>query len=315
MANEIERTEAETDVDGLEKSLKELIKVADATSLVKGGVENSGHVDERGKVGGGSSPDPGGLDDMMIGKLVAAGVSGETIADFGAYMAAKQSEDEEEDEDEEQEGKMSVPPSRKSPSSGGGTLKSDQSPDEFRKAMDEFREDPSIADTVDVSPYIEAFTQRVAEQLDGLRKSVSAHQGEQGRVNRAIAGAMYQLGGLVKSQSAVIGELGRRLGIVEKQPAAPKGARSLPAAQALAKGMPGEAGGAVEGEPLNKADLLSVLTYMRLVKGVEQIGNRPIGEVIYKLDGGNLYTPDVPAAAQKFLRENPAEAEVARTYQ
>jgi hypothetical protein len=308
--NQTQDAEATLDEDQLGQSLDELLKAADATGLSKayGGtsVETTGHVDERGKTPGGmaGSGDVGGLDDMMIGTLSDAGVPSEVIAAFSAFM--KKKDDDEEGEEEDDEGKP--PPFAK---------KSETAPEgePLKKTMDALREDKDIADTVDVSPFLEALTARVSDQIDGLRKSQNDFAQDQANVNQSIARAMYQIGTLLKSQSAVNQELGKRLGIVEKTPLPARGARSLEEAKALAKSMPGEAGNPEL--DLTKSEVCRVLTYMNLEKGIRTINGQSTGELAGLLEGGGAQAttqPFVVEAVQEFLRENPKEAQQARTY-
>lgn len=192
-------------------------------------------------------------------------------------------------------------PSRPSPS-GGGT----------KKSMDAFRQDPDIAGAIDVSSYLEGMTARTAEQIDKMRGSLKKGFSSQEQVNRAMAGALYQIGSLLKSRDEVIGELSKRMGIVEKQPAAPKGATTR--AAALQKSMPGEAGGG-GGQSLKKHEVISVLSYMRLEKGIQHVGSSAVGEAIYMLEGGGQIDPKLVEAAEAFVASKPQEAHTALTYQ
>jgi hypothetical protein len=199
-------TEAEVTVDGLNSALNDLIKAADATdTLGKGGfvshnrpgagggdangVENSGHYDEDGKRGGnrGSMADAGGLDDMMIGKLAAAGYDASQIAAFsealsGAARDEEDGEDGEDEEDEEMEGHMralhgAMKAYKKDngsmkgftfPGFGGKAKKSGNAGEPLVKSFDRFRQDPDISEALDVSKYLEAMTARTAEARCGL---------------------------------------------------------------------------------------------------------------------------------------------------
>jgi hypothetical protein len=307
-------TEEQTvDAEALDKSLQDLLKAADTTDLSKayGGtsVETTGHVDERGKTPGGmaGSGDIGGIDDMMIGKLSDAGVPSEVIAAFSAFMK-KEKDDEDEGEDDDKDDKK--PPFL--------AEKSDAAPAEgetLKKTMDALRDDPAIADTVDVSPFLESLTARMSDQMDNLRKSQMDFAADQAAVNRAMARAMHQIGTLIKGQSGVTQELGKRLGIVERTPMPTKGAKSLEEAKALAKSMPGEAGNPET--DLTKSEVCRVLTYMNLEKGIRTINGQSTGELAGLLEGGgdqSTTQPFVVEAVQEFLRENPKEAQRARTY-
>lgn len=295
-------------IDGLEKSLADLMEVADATELNKGyggvSVETSGRYDEKGKGGGGmaGSGDVGGLDDMMIAKMSDAGVPAGMIAEFSAFMAGKQEDDEEDDEGEESE---------KSFYEDDFDYGYEQ--EDIAKSMDHFRADPAIADTIDVSPYLESLTVGVADQIDGLTKSQQVFQLSQNEVNRHMAAAMAQMGTMIKSQAAVIEELGSRLGLVERQPSAPRAALTTGRAQAMAKSMPNEAGNGY-GSQLTKSELKSTLTYMNLEKGIKSINGRSTSEIVCLYEGGAPIDGKVVEAAQRFLQTNPHEADAARSY-
>jgi hypothetical protein len=318
------------DVEGLEASLQDLIKAADATSIAKayGGtsVEYSGRYDEDGKGGGGGaeSGDIGGLDDMMIGKLSEAGIPADVISAFSAFMSKEEEEekesegggDEEEEEEEEgEEGKMSAHKKGKFPpepefegkmgkvSHGRPTAKSQDY--DLQKSMQEFRGDRDIADAIDVSPFLEALTARTAEQLDGIRKSHGQFANSQADVNRAMAGAIYQMGSIIKS-------MGQRLGVVERTPATPRGATRLTGAQAMAKSMPGEVGSGRES--LSKSELLASMSYMNLEKGIKQINGRSTAELVSLFEGGANIDQGTVGEVEKFLRSHPNESDTARRY-
>lgn len=326
-------------VEGMNDALSELVKAADATELVKGdasGIEHTGHIDERGKVGGGRADrsDAGGLDNMMVAKLSEVGMDAGTIAMFSEFVAKqkKDKKDDDEENDEEMSAEMQDVVSDMhayAKKNGGmkgysypGMGKSDDgtgTSEPLAKSMDQFRQDSDIAEAVDVSPYLEAMTTRTAEQIDNLRKSIEEGNSTNAEINRLTAAAMYQMGTLMKSQENVIGELGKRLGIVERTPNPQKGATSSTGAEALSKGMPGEAGGPAAVQPgdnqLNKSEMLSVLSYMNLEKSIKNIGSTKTSDAIYLLNGGNKLDPAIAAAANDFLVQNPNEANTARTYQ
>ena len=319
-------------VEGMADALDELVKAADATDIVKGqvqhdrpggggnGVEYSGHNDERGKVGGGgaSASDEGGIDNMMIGKLTAAGFNAAEIASFAAFKKKEAEGDGDDDADDEEMQAMKakmVAHKKKT-----GSLKGFDPKAEFGKSgngegeplvksFDEFRKDPDVAAAIDVSPYLEAMTMRTAEQIDGLRKSFSERASDQNDMNRKQAAALYQIGSLLKSQSAVIDALAKRLNIVERTPNPPKGVTT---AAALHKSMPGEAGRPVE--KLSKSELLGTLSYMNLEKGIRHIGSQKTSDAIYMLEGGGLVSPEIIQAATDFLATNPTVAADARAY-
>ncbi len=126
-----------------------------------------------------------------------------------------------------------------------------------------------------------------------------------------MASSLVMLGGVVKSQSGIINELGKRLGMVERTPNAPKGATSH--AQALHKAMPGEAGAGGSNE-LRKSELVATLSYMNCEKRIKDIGGERMTDLIVKAEAGNIVPPHVMAAAQTFLRTHPMEADTAKTY-
>jgi hypothetical protein len=302
MDEETQGTEPEIGLDGLQKSLDELVQVADATEQVSKGyggvsVEHSGRMDEDGKGGGGQagSGDVGSLDNMMIAKMTEAGIPAGVISAFTAFL---KKDDEEEEEEEESEKSLDAQPEHEEP---------------IAKSMDEFREDPDLADAVDVSPFLEALTARTADQLDGIRKSAHVFQTSQNEVNRHLAAAVHQVGSLIKSQAAVIDHLGQRLGLVERTPAQPKGVTTRTRAEAMSKSMPGEAGGGDEMQ-LKKSEVLSALTYMNLEKGIKQVNGRPTYELACMYDGGAPLDDGTVKAVRSFLRANPHEADAARSY-
>lgn len=307
MADQIEQT---VDTSGLESAVRELTKAANETSLNKGGIENSGTTSDGKPAGGGQTSDFGALDDMMIGKMSAAGLDAGTIAMFGQFLAAKAGEEVDEEDEDEPSGAMAPPRepiTRKSQQRARGEQPLNKS------TMDQLREDPVLNHNVDVSDYLEHITLRVAEQLDGVRKSMSDDRGAQQRFNAALAKSTVEMAKLVKSQAAVIGEMGRRLGIVERQPVAtPKGATTAPRARALQKSMPGEAGQDVG--QLRKSELLSTLTYLNLEKGIRHINGQKTSEIVSLYEGGGVLDEATVTFAKGWLSANPGEAEMAKSY-
>lgn len=317
--------EPEVELDAISASLDELVKAAEVTKAYGGvAIDTYGHVDERGKTSGSlvEGGDIGSLDSMMIGKMQAALIDAGFSADqVAAFMAGKQGEDE--DEDDEMDGKFGKP----ADTSGGvgtnprvrasGGSKKSAEP-EFEKSMDQFRQDPDIKDAVDVSPYLEALTQRTAEQLDAIKKSMLSQDSRQNGVNRAMAVAVVQIGHLVKGMAGVVDEMGRRLNIVESQPAPQRGATTAPQAKsrvkALTKGMPGEAGAGAQGNQLHKGQVVSVLSYMNLEKGMRELNGEKTSEIISRLEASNLLTKETMQAVQGFLAANPGEARTALGY-
>ena len=328
-------SEQTVDTSELSASLNELIKAANATKLVKGegvSIDNSGTMSDGKSSGGGqgSMSDAGGLDDLMIAKMSAAGVDAATLSAFRAFMSHEEPDADDEggesddDEDDEMEGKMAAPPEppfsggrsggfarAPRPSPKGGTQKS-KSERGLSKAMDQFRSDGDIEEALDVSPFLEAITARTAEMIDGMRKSHRAAAVDQGKVNAKMAAAMYQIGSLLKSQAQVIDTLRSRLGIVERAPVAvPRGATTQ--SKALAKSMPGEVGG--QSKQLSKSEVVSALSYMNLEKGMREINGVRTSELVGRLEGGNVLDQGTLDAVAQFLRANPAEASSAKAYQ
>ena len=288
--------------DGLGQALDELLKAADATSLTKGAthsgkgsnsIETSPRVDEDGVSSGALAGDAerGGIDTLMVAKMSDAGIPADVISAFAAFMSEDEEEEEEEDEDEAEK-----------------SLRSDF----FKSSMDQYRDDHVLAETIDVSPFLEALTARTADQLDAIRKSAGAFEGQQTHVNRAIAGALHQVGMLVKSQTAVVQALGERLNLVERQPASPRGATQLSGARPLTKALQGEAGGG--NTQLQKSEYLSTLSYMNLEKGIKNINGQSTTELIGLFEGGNIIEPRTIEAVHTFLASNPNEATAARQY-
>lgn len=180
----------------------------------------------------------------------------------------------------------------------------------MRKSFrEDFLGDQDIADTVDVSPFLEAVTTKTVEALDGIASRLHKSESRQGRYNESMAKAMYQIGGLLKSQARVIDALSTRLGIVERTPNAPKGA--LTGAQAMQKSLGANNGG---GASLKKSEVLSTLSYMRMSKGMKDINGRAIQDVIYALDGGGIIQPEDIQSVERFLATHPAEADKAKSF-
>lgn len=294
----------------LEKTMKSLLDTVEATSLAKGGVENSGTYGSEGKQGGGqgSESDAGPIDNMMIAKMIQSGVDVQTAAKFAAFMSG-----EGYDEDEDDEEMMGKKKARKSLDPSDSDLAKS-----FRDSLDFNLDAAGIEDEmVDITPYLNGFTEAVGESLGKLDVSFQKSAAKQDKVNKALALAVHQMGTLVKSQSAhiekqghVINALGERLGLVEKAPVAqPKGAQTK--AQAIEKSMPGEAGGGDE-KRLTKSEVLSVLSYKNLVKGEKMIGQRLTSDVITGLESAGIYDREIDSAAHSFFKsltkEEQAEA-------
>jgi hypothetical protein len=231
----------------------------------------------------------------MVAKMTEAGIPADVIANFAAFMSIEVEEDDDEDEDEDED---------EAEKSRGSSF--------HKSSMESFREDSDLADTIDVSPFLEALTARTADAIDEVRKSASQFEGQQNHVNQKLALALHQVGTLVKSQHAIIQTLGERLNIVERTPAPQKGATSLSNAQPLAKSLPGEVGQG--GGQLRKSEILSTLSYMNLEKGLKEINGQSTTELIGLFEGGNVIEPRTVEAVENFLRTHPNEAVAARQY-
>jgi hypothetical protein len=313
--------------DTLAASLDSLLKAAGATDkLRKGGIVNSGFEDEDGKQGGGqgSKSDAGGIEELMIGKLVASGMdaaaAGEIVGllnEEGLLGHKKEETEEEEeegkhDEDEEDEDMRGYARGyADAMAKMGKSADAKPAGEVLEKSIQKsFADDTDIAAGVNATPFLEALVARTTESFGSLAKSMAAQDKKQVEVNVALARAVHQLGSLVKSQSSVVGELGMRLGIVERQPAAsPKGARTLQGAQALKKSQ--EDGGA---ELLKSGDMAAVLSYMRFAKGMDAIEGEPIGHAVVMAEAGGIISPAVKEHVQKWLTANPGERNAAINY-
>jgi hypothetical protein len=321
------------DADELTKSLGDLLKAAGTTeeeALRKGGagkdsemdgtaISTSGHVDEHGAVGGGmaGAGDIGSLSSapweskMMLAKMMEAGYlsPGPNFAAMAGsdYMDKLQGKMKEEEEEEEMEGKA------------GGGFVPDSRPSPTKKSFaDEFSEDAQIQDGIDASDFMESLTTRTTEALDYLGKSLSESQERQGAINVASAHAVHEMGMLIKSQQSVIQELGHRLGIVEREPAPPKGATSLTGAQAMTKSIHNEVG-ADSGqsgpfEKLNKSQVARTLSFMNLEKGITQIDGDRTADLVCKAEGGGVISENTLDTVKRFLVTNPNLAERALNY-
>lgn len=293
--------ETQVDVNALESAVRELTKAAGETSLSKGGIENSGTTSDGKPAGGGQTSDFGVLDDMMIGKMAAAGIDAGMISSFGQFLA-KMEDGEDEEEDEEEEAAKSA---ARRPAPRAARLQ--------KSAMEQLREDPILTDNFDASDYLEHITMRVAEQIDSVRKSMTDERVGQQRFNAALAKSTVEMARMVKSQVRVINEMGKRLGIVEAAPVAqPRGATSVRSAKALNKSMPGEQGGSEH--QLRKSELLATLTYINLEKGIKQIQGQRINDIVTLYEGGGVLDQATVDFAKGWLAANPNEAELAKSY-
>lgn len=315
-----ENSEPMVDTAQLEASLNELTRAAQATALVKGeggdgvAISRSPHWSD-GKPGSGeaiSMGDTGTIDELQVAKMTQAGVDAGTIANFRAFMRAKAEGDPPPDADLNNEnpeamrgqaGSGILPNSRPNP--GGGAM---------GKSMDAFRKDRDMEQAFDVSPFLEALVAKTATQIDLLNKSLVTGQQGQTKFNRAMAGAVVQMGNLLKSRDGVITELGRRLQIVERAPAQPaRGATGDTNVRPLNKSMLGERG--QQPQQLTKSMVARTLTYMNLEKSIRQLPDgRPTGQTASLIEAGGDIDPTALGAAQSFLSQNPNEAHTALNY-
>lgn len=292
------------DTAQLTGALEELLKAANATNaqpLNKGdgvSIANSGTTSDGKPAGGGqgSMSDAGSIDDLMIGKMAAAGVPAALIAGFRAFMSMTDDEKK-----------------KKAAQANGGAVPQPPFINKSESAAAIITNDPELQEGVDASPFMDALVTRTAEAIESLEKSLGSQLLKAADVAVRSARALVEVGKLVKSQQATIDELGRRLGVVERAPvAAPKGATGTNGARALNKS---GTVGAEEAPKLLKSEALSTLSYMNLVKGVKQLPHGvKTSDAIFMLEGGNVIDPQALAAAQAFLVANPAEAEQAKRY-
>lgn len=339
----------EITVDSLGTALDELAKAAATTDLLKGGggsttdangIQSSGRVEgedaKTAKVtGGGRAPVPKPIDSMMIGKMVQAGLdAGQIEAMVGMMSGSAGAAADEEEEDDSMEGyvgKMTAHakgyadkndgsmkgymgyPGHKPPAVAMGKSGAGEG-EPLAKSLQQYQADPELGPLLDGTDFFEAYVKNTAGQIDAVNATLVKGFGNQGTVNQALAGAVHQTGMLIKGQALVIETLGKRLGLVESTPQPARGATSAPAAAALAKGMPGEAG-AGGGEPLRKSEICATLSYMNLEKGIKKIGEQPTYEAIGMLEGGNQCSPEVLQAVNDFHTANPGDSQAARTYQ
>jgi len=340
---------AATTLDTMQASLDELLKAADAHGTMRkamGGVDidTYGHTDERGKTSGGyaEASDAGkGVDlsdEAIVGKMSEVGLNAMQASALLGFMKQNGMMGRADGEsggnffDHERpsptgkmKGKAGGPPMPPFKGAADDDMDEDEGDEDegdedempqvgkrgMRKSFsDDFSADSDIAETVDVSPFLEAVTARTVDALDSLNKSMRRSERKQGEVNAAMAGAMYQMGTLLKSQSRVIDALSQRLGLVERQPAPARGAVTLSGAQAMQKSLLG--GGA--GSTLKKSEMLSTLSYMRIEKGMKEINGRAIGDVIYAFEGGGIINPEDASTIERFLTTHPAEAQKAKTF-
>lgn len=351
----MENGEQTTSLDALDASLGDLLKAASRITgepLNKGGdgvsIDNSGTTGSDGKQGGGqgSMSDAGKVEDLMIGKLTAAGFNAAQASSIvgmmkdvgggsffshtrpsptggkGGEMTGKarkppvppfagaadddfggddEGGDDEGDGDEDDE-------------AGGPAMRGKRRMGKSASFDEQFRADPDIGEVVDVSPFMETLTARTTEALDSLNKSLRKSVRRSDEQFALLAKSTVALGTLVKAQQGVISEMGRRLGVVERQPAPQKGVTALSGThQPMNKSMPNEAGAG--GSTLRKSEVASVLTYMHLEKGMKEIGGRKIAtELVPLVESSGEVPANIVGEVQNFLRRNPGEANLAKSY-
>lgn len=326
----------DTTVEGIDAALNELVRAADLSKALGGvAVENGGHTDERGSTSGGypEQGDVGGLDSMMIGKMTQSLIdAGFGAGEIAAFMRGKQSDDEEEPDADDQgdgevpelAGKFGKPADtsggvaanpRVRPTGGKGG-KMGKSLDALRDYVNE-RGETTIADAMDVSPFMADFATAYAQLFDGLEKSTEARDARTEALLSKMAIAAVATGQLVKSQQAVIAALGARLGVLESTPRPQRGLTGT--ARPLHKGMPGEAGGPARGgQPaqLTKSQVVSTLSYMGLEKSERwgTIGGQRATDIASLYESGGALPAAALDAVHRFLATNPGEAQTALSY-
>jgi hypothetical protein len=315
-------TEDETTLEGLQKSLADLNKATSALSDVQKSLGNiaidqGGHTEGTTKTSGGypEQSDVGGLDSMMIGKMRQSLVdAGYGAAEIAAFMGDddEDEEDEEEDDGDEGSGEVPQPPfgkMGKPASTEGGVGTNPRAKPTggkgMQKSMDAFREDPAIAQLVDASEFVEQLVSSTATQIDDVRKSVDSVARGRAQSEQVFAKALTGLTGIVKSQAAIIGEMGRRLGIVESTPNAPKGRTQLPpGAHRPAAPAAGQ---------LSKSHIASVFSYMNLEKKIPDIRGVKTADLATLAECGQV-SEGMLKSVQGFLAAHPNEQEAALTY-
>lgn len=190
-----------------------------------------------------------------------------------------------------------------------------------KKSMDAFAGDSAIAEAIDVSPFLQALVQQTSDQIDGLTKSLKKSRNSQADVNRALAAALYGVGQVVKSISGVTEALNERLQLVEATPMPQRGITGVDARgpqrintsarPRLVKSLPASGGG---GESLSKSQVLNVLSYMNLEKGIKEIGGQKTSEIACMFEGGGGLSPSVLQTVKGFLSSNPHLAPQALSY-
>lgn len=246
--------------------------------------------------GGGITSETGGIDDLMIGKMSAAGFDAGVISDFRAFMEDKKKK--------AAAGGIGTPPMP--PFGKSETQPQAHEPGKLAKSL---TDDPEIQEAVDASPFMEALVARTTGAIDTLEKSMHSIAVLSTERELVSARALLEVGKIVKSQARVINELGARLGIMERAPVTPpKGRTGTNGAQPLNKS------GADESARMTKSEVLSTLGYMNLEKGIKQVAGQRTIDVIGLYEGGNVISDAALGEVRGFLTANPHDAPKARAY-
>lgn len=315
-----QHTEEETTLEGLQKSLEDLNKATEALGTVQKSLGNiaidqGGHTEGTTKTSGGypEQSDVGGLDSMMIGKMQQALIdAGFDAASISAFMGEDdEDEGEEQDDDGEGSGEVPQPPFGKmgKPASTQGSVGTNPRAKPtggkgMQKSMDAFRENEKIRELVDASEFVEELVASTAAQIDEVRKSHDESASRRAVAEHVFAKALTGLTSVVKSQAAVINELGSRLGIVERAPNPPKGRTQLPPSAQTPRAAAGQ---------LNKSQVAGVLSYMNLEKGIKEIGGLKTSDLVAGVESG-VVSQRTLESVRGFLAAHPNEVETALTY-
>jgi hypothetical protein len=322
-------TSVEVTTDSLEASLNDLLKAADAGEVLSkasaGAISASGTQGSEGAQGGGMNADPGRVESLMIGKLIDSGlvdpmpsmmgamnIDGLDVSQFGdgrfagyltGFMHGKagQQMDTGDGSNEDYMDGYRKGYLHGHGASSGGTQKSQQAPDFVKSLQSDSEISEALA--IDGTGFLRSIVTHVGTALNGFSKSRQT-------LDRSHALALYQIGTLVKSQQAVIKELGQRLGIVERTPLPRKGVTNDAQAKALKKSFEG----GEESKPLTKSQVTNVLSYMRLQKGLPTVAGRQISDAVAYTESTGEVQPDTLSAIQAFLASNPTEASAALSF-
>lgn len=170
--------------------------------------------------------------------------------------------------------------------------------------------DPDLDEMFDASPALANFASAIDTSFDEFRKSIS-NDGRatrqllkaQGTVLRAIGQVIYDQDQLIKSQTTVIEELGKRLKIVETTPQAPRATRTRDngVQRPITKSSVG--GDGPTGDDLSKAQLQAGMRRL-LIKAGERGDEQAIERLTHntaKLESFGRVDDDVRAAVEAEL--------------